>query len=249
MNGSNNAVAIGFGIFFAIGIICYTIMLFVTIISMPIYIIISYILWNLTIVALIVAKKKGSWKGYIAVITFLTFIFICIFAPEAMYYGFFEDEIVMAIGGPIFHVPVPCIIGYFIRLWYVGFIDNKTNRLRNAVRKMLDSKISIVTRLKATLNECNLTDIKTSHLVCLIDSCTIDSHLKSVYENTNESLYAIHIKKLEGIIPNEDLPQNKQQLDLYVKQHLCKNEEYKRVLKNLSNYDYITLKKLYNQYQ
>ena len=99
------------------------------------------------------------------------------------------------------------------------------------------------------MNKCNISDKTTSSLIQLLVICTNDNSLKTLYDNANNKIFDSHIGSFKGVIPDDDMPQNKEQFDLYVVQQLKTEKEYRDILNKINTYDYKGLKTLYSQHK
>lgn len=113
----------------------------------------------------------------------------------------------------------------------------------------INKKLKTISKLTQLLHKCNMTDNSIQNPLTLLNCCLDDSSLITLYNSISYKVFESHIKEFINVIPKEDIPKDKEHLDLYVKQQLSKETKYKAVLSNLRSYDYKTMKKLYNQYQ
>lgn len=75
---------------------------------------------------------------------------------------------------------------------------------------------------------------------------TGNSDLKNRYYIARNKDFETFISAFKNIIPNKEMPCNKERFDLYVAQQLKKEFEYKTILAEINTYDYRKLKSLYN---
>lgn len=237
----------GIGLIFAC--IAYSIFAISTIWMFPVYVIILFFAWILLNFGLIYFKKSGNLSEYIIPIIIMDIIFTCIFTSNASDVDFWKDNIAGAVFTPTFCLPAIIYIGLKLQKSHIKQIQIKINTLCSVIKAKLENELNNIIKLKNTIKKNNMSDKVLQNLITLISICGNDSVLKNTYEHSADKLFKSNISKFKGIIADSDMPQNKEQFDLYINKQLENEKEYKKILYELNTYDYKTLKTIYNQYK
>ena len=222
----------------------YPILLFIYIWQFPIYVIISYFAWIILSLGWIIFSIRKKLSEYIVPIILFDVVFTIIFASGRQDVSFWNDETVMSWITPSFCLPAIIFIGIILREDRADSIKEKEENLRTSFKTYIERKIYEISKFEEQLNNCNISDKTTSSLIQLLAICTNDNGLKTLYDNANCEIFDSHISSFKGVIPDDDMPQNKEQFDLYVAQQLKKEIEYRDILNKINTYDYKELKKL-----
>lgn len=229
--------------------IAYPILLFISIWEFPIYVIISYFAWIMLSFGWIIFSNREKLSEYIIPIILFDIIFTIVFASGTQDVLFWEDETIMSWIAPSLCLPAIIYIGIKLGGVRADNIKEKEDNLRESIKTCIEQKISEILKFEEQLNKCNISDKTTGSLIQLIAVCTNDNSLKTLCNNANSKIFDSHISSFKGIIPDNDMPQNKEQFDLYVAQQLKKEAEYRDILNKINTYDYKELKNLYAQYK
>ena len=232
-----------------IACIAYPLFVISTIWSFPVYVIICFFLWMLISLGTICYNKSSKFSDYIVPLIILDIVFTMIFGIEAGSVEFWEENIAMAWFSPSFSLPAICLLGIKIRSWHESRAIRIEVQARKELENVINKKLETISKFVQLLHKCNMADNSVQKLLTLLNSCLDDSSLITLYNSMSNDVFENHIEEFTNVIPKEDIPKDKEHFDLYVKQQLSKESEYKVALSKLSSYDYKTLKKLYNQYQ
>ena len=238
--------------YLVVGFVCiaFPILLTIFVFMCPIYVIISYLLWLLVSFGYMCKTKNKKISEYIMPLILFDIIFTIIFMVGASSVGIFDDEDTwMLFLYPAFCLPAIIFIGLKMRSAFEHNVQEKINELRKDIKTNIEQKILEISKFKTQLNGCNLSDKATGSLMQLITICTNDNSLKTLYNNASGKIFDSHISSFKGIIPDDDMPQNKEQFDLYVVQQLKTEKEYRDILNKINTYDYKGLKTLYSQHK
>ena len=227
----------------------YPILLFIYIWQFPIYVIISYFAWIILSLGWIIFSNRKKLSEYIVPIILFDLVFTIIFASGTQDVLFWEDETVMSWIAPSLCLPAIIYIGIKLGAVHADSIKEKEENLRKAFKTCIEQIIYEISKFEEQLNKCNISDKTTSSLIQLLAICTNDNSLKTLYDNANNKIFDSHIDSFKGIIPDDDMPQNKELFDLYVAQQLKKETEYRDILNRINTYDYKGLKTLYSQHK
>lgn len=227
----------------------YPILLFIFIWQFPIYVIISYFSWIILSLGWIIFSNGKKLSEYIAPIILFDIVFTIIFASGTQDVLFWEDETVFSWIAPSFCLPAIIYIGIKLGAARADSIKKKEENLREYFKTCIEQKIHEISKFEEQLNKCNISDKTTGSLIQLLSICTNDNSLKTLYDNANSKIFDSHVSSFKGVIPDDDMPQNKEQFDLYVAQQLKKETEYRDILNKINTYHYKELKNLYSQYK
>lgn len=151
------------------------------------------------------------------------------------------------VGGGFILVSFLVSISLFIPILYINYKLEKKQRLINDVENILKKNAQWILKLKEQIDKSESRNITIYHLVQLMTMLTSNSDLKNRYYIARNKDFETFISAFKNIIPNKEMPCNKEQFDLYVAQQLKKESEYKTILAEINTYDYRKLKSLYNQ--
>ena len=229
--------------------VAYPILLFIYIWQFPIYVIISYFAWIIITFSWIIFSNRKKLSEYIVPVIFFDIVFTIIFASGTQDVLFWEDEPIMSWIAPSLCLPAMLYIGSKLGEFRADAIKEKEEYLRKTLKTNIERKIFDISKFKMQISKCNLSDKATKSLMQLITICTKDNRLTILYDNANGKIFDSHINSFKGVIPDNDMPQNKGQFDLYVAQQLKKETEYREILNKINTYDYKVLKNLYSQHK
>lgn len=216
-------IAIGF-IFVA-----YPILLFITIWSLPAYVIISYLVWIASMLAWIILRKKQKISEFIFPITVMVFVFTCIYVsgyskePET---GWVFIWITPALSAPAF-----CYMGYKIA-------ENRQARQFQQVREWIISlnayyKIEIegINKIIALIHEAYSNGNQMEKVLSLLDKCTGSDLLLLYAEKSAEKNMdlILKIKEIASIYRFYNEIENKPLGEILKKMHKMKADLKDRI--------------------
>lgn len=216
-----------YGIFaIVIGFICisYSILLFFTVWSLPIYAIVLYFVWILITVLLIVYSKHKSWYEIICLPASITIPFTVIYLIGCFRVGLVEEVesfITFALA-PFLALPTLYWIGNKFR----KNIQSKNKEYINAnkikLNELISKKILEKTEAQKIIQQYDFNRRRIHHLFKLINLLDDNEHIKEEIQ--------------ENLINNEDILFKKYVQSISCRIPLCEKEKFPKTLSDIESY-------------
>lgn len=157
----------------AIGFICimYPIILFISIWSLPVYVIISYFIWIISMICWICIGKKKKISEFIFPICIMVIIFTCIYVSGVSEDNF-EDDALFIIVTPALSTPAFCYIGYKIAEYKQERNIQQEKEWIYSLNKYYEKQIKGINRIITLIQSAYLDGKQMEKILALLDKCS-----------------------------------------------------------------------------
>ena len=183
----------------AIGLICimYPIIMFISIWSLPVYVIISYFIWIISMICWICFGKKKKISEFILPICIMVIIFTFIYVSGVSEDNF-EDDALFIIVTPALSTPAFCYIGCKIAEYRQERNIQQEKEWIYSLNEYYEKQLKGVNRIITLIQSAYFDGKQIEELLVLLDKCS-GSELLLLYAKKSAEKNRDLILKIKGI--------------------------------------------------